>query len=253
MASAKKITLVLSSFNQKKRLRLCLHSALNQKLNTVTDYQIVVADDNSTDGTIEMLTDPKGEFFGRINISLSTKSEVKKYTLADNWNEAVSQCARGDRLVFSNGDVMFVAGFIEAHVDPIMQDHIIIGPVMRTTPHVLPLIEGDSSYKDIVQFAANSGLLYPDMRMGLIAHTYNKEEPPWHVYGYNFSCTREHFDGVGGFPPYKQYGGEDTQIGKNILAKYNCKVLTNKNALGIHLWHPQVNSIGKTDREDYSF
>lgn len=248
-----KISLIISSFNQKKRLRRCLQSALAQKIGAnVSEYQIIVADDNSTDGTIEMLNDPDDEFFGKIQLHLNSRSIHKTYTLADNWNTAVSDLANGDRLIFTNGDIVFSLGFVEAHGDPIMQDHIIIGPAMRTTSDIVPYINDPQyNYSQIIGIASMNNWLVPDMRQGNIAHSYNKEEKTWHVYGYNFSIPKKYFDGVGGFPQHKQYGDEDIILASIVAADFNCKVLTNKNAFGVHLWHNQFNVHGKFNRDEY--
>ncbi|MEO6582965.1 MAG: glycosyltransferase [Ferruginibacter sp.] len=246
------MSLIISSFNQKKRLRLCLQSAIAQQIGpNVTDYQIIVADDNSTDGTLDML---RNEFNDKITVNLSPYSEDKKYTLADNWNAAVKIIPKKfERLIFTNGDILFAKGFIEAHVDPIMQDHIIIGPAMRTYPNILPFIDSEKyDYQQLIRAVGGANSLAPDMRQGLIAHTYNMKDHPWNVYGYNFSVKRDHFDQVNGFPSFKQYGDEDTKLGANIINKIGCDVRTNKNALGIHLWHPQHNSQGKVTRDEYS-
>ena len=91
------------------------------------------------------------------------------------------------------------------------------------------------------------------MRMGLAAHTYNKEESPFHVYGYNFSLPKRYFDGVGGFAPRREYGGEDEQIAEAVTKKFGCKCLTNENAMAFHLYHTPVNLHGKKFKSEYNF
>lgn len=244
-----KLSLIISSFNQRKRLRLCLQSALKQQLGpNATGYEIIVADDNSTDGTKEML---ETQFKNSVKVSYNTKSQKNVYTLADNWNDA-AKLATGERLIFSNGDLIYIVKFIEAHADPLMKDHIILGPAMRTSFHVYPMIDENTDYIQLLREVNKNNWLAPDMRMGLIAHTYNKEEPPWHVYGYNFSLPRKYFEGVGGFPPFKKYGGEDLKISEAVVDKYKCKCLTNQNAMAIHLYHPQYNCHGKIYKNNYN-
>ena len=65
-----KISFIITSFNQKKRLFYSLQSATFQKLSDGNDYEIILADDNSTDGTIEMVK----KYFPSVRISLNEKS-----------------------------------------------------------------------------------------------------------------------------------------------------------------------------------
>ncbi len=246
-----KASIIISSYNQKKRLRLCLQSALNQKLGPiVTDYEVIVADDNSNDGTIDMI---KENFGDKIKISLNPNSISNTYTLADNWN-AAGKIATGERLIFSNGDLIYIPSFIETHADPNMKDHILLGPAMRTTSNVLYLIEDPKmDYKTLINTAASNNWLTPDMRMGQIAHTYNQEDNYWNVYGYNFSLPKRYFDAVGGFDSKFRYGGEDTALAKKVVNLINCKCLTNKNALAFHLFHSQVNHHYTDKKVSYQF
>jgi glycosyltransferase involved in cell wall biosynthesis len=246
-----KLSLIISSYNQRRRLKLCLQSALHQRLGpNATSYEVIVADDHSTDGTIEMLA---ANYKDKIIVTQNPTADKTIYTLAENWNHAAKQ-ATGERLIFSNGDIVYIAKFIEAHADPNMRDHILLGPAMRTTPHILPYIDSEKyDYFQVMQVVSTNGWFMPDMRMGLIAHTYNVEDHPWHVYGYNFSLPKKYFDGVNGFAPKRIYGGEDDQIAKAVVAKYGCKCLTNENAMAFHLFHEPTNLPGKMFKSEYNF
>ena len=246
-----KLSLIISSRNQRRRLKLCLQSATRQRIGpNATGYEILVADDNSTDKTKEMV---EHYFKDEVKFFENPNPIEDTYTLSENWNNAASH-ATGERLIFSNGDIVFTSRFIEAHADPNMKDHILLGPAMRTTPHIATFIEEEATdYYGIMNLVSENKWYTPDMRMGLIAHTYNKEEPPWHVYGYNFSVPKKYFDGVGGFPPKREYGGEDLKIAEAIVNKYHCKCLTNQNAMAFHLYHPATNVHGKKFRSDYNF
>ena len=245
-----KLSLIISSFNQCKRLRFCLQSALHQKLGPhATEYEVIVADDCSTDGTLKMI---KQNFGTRVAVYQNPEPVTNTYTLVENWNNAAKQ-ATGERLIFSNGDVVYISTFIEAHADPTFWDQIILGPAMRTTPEILPYIEDDIDYYKLMKVVSDNKWFTPDMRAGLIAHTYNKEEPPWHVYGYNFSLPRDYFEWVGGFTLKRAYGGEDLELAKKVVDAFGCKCLTNQNAMAFHLYHPQVNQHFKYHRDEYSF
>ena len=80
-----KISFIITSFNQKNRLFYSLQSAVSQKLSEGNDYEIILADDNSTDGTIEMVK----QNFPSVRISLNKKSIPGKFTTCTNKNTAV--------------------------------------------------------------------------------------------------------------------------------------------------------------------
>lgn len=246
-----KLSLIISSYNQRRRLKLCLQSALHQRLGpNATSYEVIVADDHSTDGTIEMI---EAKYKNKVIVVQNPVADKTIYTLAENWNHAAKQ-ATGDRLIFSNGDIVYIAKFIEAHADPNMKDHILIGPAMRTTEYILPYIDSEQyDYFQIMQIVSTNQWFEPDMRVGYAAHTYNREEPCYHVYGYNFSLPKKYFDEVGGFAPRRYYGGEDEQLAEAITKKFSCKCLTNERAMAFHLYHKAVNLPGKKLKIEYNF
>lgn len=237
------LSVIISSYNQSTRLKFCLQSLHNQKLDF--DYEIILADDNSTDDTVEMVN----RDFPNVKISLNPFSESGTYTLADNWNSAAFN-ASGKRLVFSNGDMVFSKYFLAAHMDPIMQDCIIFGPGYSSKKDSERFINECSNVEDLVEKLENNNLIGPDRHEEKSADTYNKEWKWWFPFGYNFSVIREQFEGVNGFPPYKRWGAEETQLCKKIVEKYGTVVKSNKYAVAIHLWHPVVNHKNTDKRID---
>lgn len=257
-----KISLLLSSYNQEKRLYYSLQSAINQKMSEGNSLEIILADDNSIDGTHDMVK----QHFPDVIISVNDKSKKDTYTLADNWTRA-AKIATGDRLVFSNGDILFASGFAEAHADPIFNGHIIFGPYERSDEQIgqylefLPMKIKDTivqtrhftSYKEIVKMLSENNWITKDLHHDDSVYTYNQEYSIRHPWGGNFSVMKEHFDSVGGFDGRQYYGGEEMALVDKIVKKFNAKVLSNKNAYAIHLWHPQLNKHGETTRQQYFF
>jgi glycosyltransferase involved in cell wall biosynthesis len=139
------VSMIVSSFNQKTRLNFCLQSLQVQELNF--NWEVILADDNSTDGTLDMVA----ERFPFVKISKNNKSESGVYTLADNWN-AAAKLATGKRLVFSNADMVYSKYFLAAHMDPIMQDSIIFGPGYCSKPKSIDYINNVKSVDKLVKF-----------------------------------------------------------------------------------------------------
>lgn len=243
-----KLSLIISSYNQKTRLKYCLQSAIKQKLRYATNLEIIVADDNSEDGTDEMLTE-----FNNIKVIKSKYSKKEKYTLAGNWNNAVLNHATGDRIIFTNGDHIFSSYFADEHANPEMQEHIIFGPSYQTCPDIEKYLNNNNTYKDLITICSAEQLLLPDRHLDKCANTYNVEWSYLQPYGYNFSVKRNHFIEVGGFPFLEEWGGEETELCKKIVKKYNCKVLSNNKSVIVHLWHPVVNHTKLYGGNNYRF
>jgi glycosyltransferase involved in cell wall biosynthesis len=255
-----KISFIITSYNHKKRLFYSLQSAVNQKIPEGYEYEIILADDNSTDGTIEMVK----EYFPTVKISLNEKSLENKFTTCSNKNTAV-KLATGDRLVLSNGDIIFSSKFIESYCNPIWKDNVVFGPCERSDPKIstflelLPMKIKDevvntrklNNYKDIVTILTYNNWIQPDPHHDKSVYTYNQEFSYIHPWGGNMSVLREHYNEVEGFPELLYYGGEERELVRKIVDKFNVKVVSNNKSYSIHLWHPQYNTEGKEIREEY--
>ena len=102
------ISVVIPTYNQRERLRLVLHSLANQTLEKER-FEIVVVDDGSEDGTIEML-----ESKGGTNLrSLSFFPNRGR-----NWarNRGI-EASRGDLIVFLDGDALPAPDLLEVYSD----------------------------------------------------------------------------------------------------------------------------------------
>ena len=245
-----KLSLIISSYNQKNRLKYCLQSAVKQKLKYATNLEIIIADDNSEDGTDELLHQYKDD----IIVVKSPHSKKEKYTLANNWSNAVTNYASGDRVIFTNGDHILASYFADNHADPVMSDDIIFGPAFQTRPEIEPFIyKPDLNYKDIIKVCSDNNLFLPDRHSEGSANTYNRTWEYWFPFGYNFSILRQQFIDVGGFPPLESWGNEESLLCKKIIDKYKNKVKSNSNSVAFHLWHPVVNEVNMYGGNTYRF
>lgn len=224
-----KLSLIISSYNQLKRLKFCLQSALSQ---SYSNYEVILADDHSTDGTIEYVK----QHFPTVIISLNPFSEQETHTLALNWN-AAAKIATGDRFIFSNGDNLYCKKYVESHADPILQKCIIFGPNEQTTEEVAPLLEKYDNHIDLIK---NIKTINRDLRHDDSAYTYNQLYNSWYPWGNNFSIPRAVFEKVGGFPHRKQYAGEDKII-CDKASEIGTEIRSNYNTYTLHLWHPICN------------
>lgn len=245
-----KISVVISSYNQASRLRYCLDSAIKMKTKFSDDIEIIVADDNSTDGSVELIKQYP------VKLWSSTRGKSDKYTLAANWNDAINNMATGDRVLFTNGDHILTTWFADHHADPELQPNIIFGPAYQTSPGIENHIAPDNDYKQLMQICEDEKLLLPDRHVEGSAMTYNKEWSSDFPYGYNFSVMKKHFDDVGGFTEIERWGGEEKDLCDKIRLKFpNTKIVSNKNSVCVHLYHQPFNLMNRDSGElrEYSF
>lgn len=235
-----KASVIISSFNQKKRLKFSLNSIIKQDYD---NYEVIVADDNSTDETVEMIKN----IFKGVKISLNNKSKYKKYTLADNWNTA-AKLATGSRLIFTNGDNLFSSKFVSSHMDPLLKNDIIFGPNERTTEEIEQYLDCES-HIDLLKLTKN---IERDLRHDDSAYTYNQIYNTWYPWGNNFSIPTNIFNSVNGFPSKDVYGGEEKELLDNVVFKHKTLIKSNVNAYTLHLWHPQYNNTSIKEKEEYS-
>ena len=247
-----KISVVISSYNQRKRLRHCLDSAVKMKCKMADEIELIVADDNSTDGSRELIQSYK-------DVKLwCNKSHIKnKYTLTSNWNDAVLNIATGDRVLFTNGDHVLTTWFADHHADDMMSEDIIFGPGYQTHPDCVPVVENDNNnYMDVVNTCSSNDWVLPDRHVEGSAQTYNVEWPSNFPYGYNFSVRRDHFIDVGGFEQVEHWGGEEQMLCDKIVKAYpHVRIVSNCNSSVIHLYHHPHNLINRNtgDLVEYNF
>ena len=224
-----KASIILSSYNNLSELKLSIESL---KYQTEKDFEIIIADDGSTDGTIEYLEEQGVKYFSRPN---------QGYRLAYIWNRG-AELASGDRFIFGNADIISHPKRIEEHllyVDDLVAGiypSIPINYVDKITKQKIKydfwsidLIATDDRRKDYI-----SGLKKPKLNNG-------KKIPPRYMYGGNWSCPADIFKKLDGLDEgFKGWGGEDFDLARRAqLDGHN--VILNINCIGYHLDHDTIN------------
>jgi GR25 family glycosyltransferase involved in LPS biosynthesis len=230
-----KVSLIISSCNQKDRLKFSLKSALIQDY---YNYEVIVADDGSTDGTHEMVR----EQFPGVKLSINPHRAAGVYTLAQNWNTA-AEMATGERLIFTNADCIFSKKYVSSHADKALKNDIIFGPNERTDQSIGEFIKEDISANELLKKYSKKSKIGRDLRHDISAYTYNVKYNYYYPWGNNMSVPTKEFKKAGGFPKLREYGGEEILLSKKLQTKFGLDVKSNVNALNIHIWHPVVNEM----------
>jgi glycosyltransferase involved in cell wall biosynthesis len=99
-----KVSVCIITYNQKSYIEQCLLSVLNQQLDC--DYEIIIGDDCSTDGTSNICSKYADEYPGLIKYFPRTKN----LGMGGNWVQTVTEC-KGKYIALCDGDDYWVDNF----------------------------------------------------------------------------------------------------------------------------------------------
>lgn len=208
-------SVIIPTYNRKPILQKCLSALQNQQLTDakVSDYEIVVVDDGSNDGTWEWLAS-RADKFPRVRcFSQSHQGPAAARNLG------VKQ-ANGDTIIFIDSDLVVTENFLQAHADALVKGekqlgsdrHFTYGRVINTCNFDNPTSE---PYK-LTDFSA-----------------------AYFATG-NVAIARKWLEQAGLFDTrFQFYGWEDLELGVR-LKQLGLKLLECPAAVGYH-WHPPFN------------
>ncbi|KZL50150.1 glycosyltransferase family 2 protein [Nodularia spumigena] len=209
-------SVVIPTYNRQPILEKCLRALEVQELSgssSVTDYEIVLIDDGSTDGTLEWLAAHKAEF-----------PHVRCFE-QDHAGPAAArnlgvEKALGDTIIFIDSDLVVLKNFLQAHADALVQGgeklgsdrFFTYGAVINTCNFAQPTAE---PYK-ITDFSA---AFFATGNVAIPKHWLEKAGL---------------FDNS-----FQLYGWEDLELGVR-LKKLGLQLIKCPAAVGYH-WHPPFN------------
>lgn len=106
-------SVVIPTYNRRPILEKCLRALERQQLSNnspISDYEVVVVDDGSTDGTLEWLAERKAEF------PHVRWFEQSHQGAAGARNLGVEK-ARGETIIFIDSDLVVTEDFLQAHAE----------------------------------------------------------------------------------------------------------------------------------------
>ena len=208
-------SVVIPTYNRKPILEKCLKALEVQVLseNAVIDYEIVLVDDGSTDGTLEWLETHKDDF------PHVRTFEQEHMGPAAARNLGVEK-AKGDTIIFIDSDLVVTEVFLQAHADALTEGHKELGSDRFFT-------------------------------YGAVINTANFENPtsePYKLTDYsaaffatgNVAIPKHWLEKAGLFDTgFQLYGWEDLELGVR-LKNLGLKLIKCPEAVGYH-WHPAFN------------
>ncbi|MEA5582884.1 glycosyltransferase family 2 protein [Nodularia harveyana UHCC-0300] len=209
-------SVVIPTYNRQPILEKCLRALEVQELSSsspVTDYEIVLVDDGSTDGTLEWLAAHKADF-----------PHVRCFE-QDHAGPAAArnlgvEKALGDTIIFIDSDLIVLPNFLQAHADA--------------------LVVGRENLSSDRFFT-----------YGAVINTCNFDQPtaePYKITDFsaaffatgNVAIPKHWLEKAGLFDnSFQLYGWEDLELGVR-LKKLGLKLIKCPEAVGYH-WHPPFN------------
>jgi len=242
------LSVIVSTYNSMSTVGLSLESFANQEF---LPKEVVVADDGSSDGTIEWLDSIIDHRY-----PFALKYVTRKhngYRLVSANNEAVKHTT-GRRILFTNADQIHNPRSVKSHADI---DDLKIGGGVFTgiNEEGVPLVSIDTirNFSEI----ENLSVKFPPS-MTNIKHMTKPPNINLHgCWGGNYSISRKIFDSVNGFDESYEgkYGGEEADMLVRT-AFNNCRLSWVNSSISYHLEHPireyKKKALGNTKfKKDY--
>ena len=205
-------SIVIPTYNRQPILEKCLRALENQRLTdrTVENYEVVVVDDGSTDGTLNWLKTHQAEFPHVVSYEQNHQGPSAARNLG-------IQQAKGDTIIFIDSDLVVTEQFLQSHATALKTE----------------------------EKALNSDRLFT---YGAVINTCNFENPtaePYKITDFsaayfatgNVAITKKWLEQAGLFDTrFQLYGWEDLELGVR-LKELGLKLVKCPAAVGYH-WHP---------------
>ncbi|MEA5536572.1 glycosyltransferase family 2 protein [Crocosphaera sp. XPORK-15E] len=206
------ISIVIPTYNRKPILEKCLRALEKQQLTDakISNYEVVLVDDGSTDGTLEWLDKHQDEFPHVCPFAQNHLGPAAARNLG-------VEKAKGDTIIFIDSDLVVTDKFLQSHADA--------------------LVNGEQNLGDDRLFT-----------YGWVINTCNFENPtsePYKITDFsaayfatgNVAIARKWLEKVGLFDTgFQLYGWEDLELGVR-LKQLGLKLIKCPEAVGYH-WHP---------------
>ena len=190
------ISVVISTYNNREVLRRTIEALLVQEF-PHDQYEVIVADDGSTDGTAEMV--------GRIDSPVPVRHVAQSHLGLAAARNLGTRTARGRIVLFLDSDFWATPTLLAAHHKhyPPGAQRIAVQGVWQTHPAT------------VVTPFMKARTLNLDLTIRRRRHL-----SPYHATGRNFSVLREELEEMGGFDEgFTGYGWEDIEMALRIHAR----------------------------------
>jgi glycosyltransferase involved in cell wall biosynthesis len=234
-----KATVIFSTYNSEEWLEKVI---IGFSVQTEQDFEIVIADDGSTDKTKELIDRLRNETAIPIKHVWQEDHGFQKTKIL---NKAILAAA-SDYLIFTDGDCIPRNDFVDVHLNYREIGYFLSGGYFKLPMNVSKLITKDDIISQRcfqLKWLKSHGLAKSIKNSKLIARGFwtkilNKAtptSPSWN--GHNASGWKKDLLEINGFNQEMQYGGEDRELGERL---FNLGIKSKQirySAICVHLDH----------------
>lgn len=216
------LSIVIPSRNRVENLRQTLSALKDQTLNKLY-YEVILVDDNSDDGTHNLLAEFRDGWNFKYIFSNVPKPHSWNASVIRNMGALVADSS-STALVFVDSDVILPPHALQTYVDDLGEnkDRVIIGPY--------------DFYKQGNEQIAQADVRNKKFEEVKISDTFDTVHDGLACFGGNLVIPKDIFWSVGGFSPDIHIGLEDGDMGLKLWKKHT-KFSYEARTRGKHLWH----------------
>lgn len=233
-----KISLVVTTYNSPSHLEWVLASVCWQ---STLPSEVIVADDGSSIETLNLISKYRGIM--KVRLVHSFQPDVG-FRLSRSRNLAISK-ARGDWVIFLDGDCVMPKNFIESIVGLFDSKSIVFGSRrLLSEPLTQKLLSGFPSYERV--HSLFSGLKFLKLPLGIIRRIPLRS---WKAArGFMFCISRRDLLEFGGFDEsFVSWGLEDSDFFVRALRSGLVLVDSRYKTSVLHLFHPEPDKHMKSE------
>lgn len=211
---------------------------------TFRQFEVVIADDGSTDETRQLLKKMEQEVFYPI---VHVWHEDKGFQKSQILNKAVQHCAT-EYIIMSDGDCIPRKDFVEQHIKYREEGYFLSGGYFMLPMAISEAIEKEDIYSEkcfelswlkshgLKSSFKNNKLQSGPLKAKLL-NAFTPTNASWN--GHNASGWKKDILAINGFDERMQYGGQDRELGERLINIGIKSKQIRYNAVVLHLDHPR--------------
>ena len=236
MGKRTSVSLLISTYNWPKALKICLQSILEQ---TVLPDEILIADDGSTEET-RIIIDL---FRNQTNIPVKhIWHEDEGFRLSHIRNKAIAQ-ANCEYIIQIDGDIVLEKNFVKDHLVILKTDHFVVGSRALLEKNFSEKIVASGKIPLIGVLRKNTKNKFNASRIPWLTKFFsswykNTGSYKYYTRGCNMAFWKKAIIDVNGYnEDISGWGAEDTELVVRLIASGQKKLFLKFGGVQFHIWH----------------
>ena len=227
------VSLLVSTYNWKEALALCLRSAFSQ---TVKPDEIVIADDGSREDTRELIENMKKKTDIPV---VHVWHEDKGFRKTNILNKAIKKIS-SEYIIQIDGDIVMDNNFISDHLELVEEGYFVCGSRVGLSPMITNQFFRNTHYHPYM-FQLGLMYMFNSIRSRVIRRYLEKRYFPKNIQrlrGCNMAFWKEDLLRVNGYnEDMNGWGQEDTEIAYRLVHAGVKKKFLKGGGIEYHLYH----------------